>query len=206
MQAEPPYETKSFFERGWFMKKLFVGAIITVSVLLPLWCSASFIIFLKDGGRILVDTYSEEGDMIRVKKYGGIMGIPRESVSRIEEVETETIPEVKKVQAQKAADPVNQKEKVVKQMPVEILEEGKKKIEQDTAAKMQKFLGEKRQIIREMERIALALKDGKANNNKAVRRKLLTERATLLNKLSDLEESVKAGHGGKLPDWWEDDL
>ena len=143
-----------------------------------------------------MDSYQEEGDTIRVKKFGGMMGISKALVSRIEEVKAETPPEVIKEEEKSE----NEKEK-----PVEITEEEKKKAEQEKAARMQAFLEERRQVMREMEIVAAGLKDAQAKNNKAEKRKWLMDRAGLLTRLSELEKSVKAVHDGKLPAWWQND-
>ena len=78
------------------MKKLLTAIAASVFFISPCVCTGDYVIHLKDGGRILVDTYQEEGDTIRVKKFGGMMGISKALVSRIEEVKTETPPEVKR--------------------------------------------------------------------------------------------------------------
>ena len=78
------------------MKRLLTAIAAAVFLISPCVCTGDYVIHLKDGGRILVDSYQEEGDTIRVKKFGGMMGISKALVSRIEEVKTETPPEVKR--------------------------------------------------------------------------------------------------------------
>jgi len=86
---------KTTVNKGLVMKKLLTRTILIVLILSPLLCYASFIIYLKDGSQIFVDTYWEEEDTIQAKKYGGMIGISSARVSRIEEVKSETPPEVK---------------------------------------------------------------------------------------------------------------
>ena len=227
------------------MKTILTLIVTAVFVIYPSICFSSYIIHLKDGRKFPTEQYYEEGDQIKFKRYGGVIGIQKGLVREIEEIEeVEELPEQEepttkaetdKQEASEAAKkPEVKKEggaeeerkvkvgeqevpdKIAKEQgaeqakeqekPEQVSEEEKKKAEQEKTAKMQAFLEEKRQIMREMEIVTLALKDTKAKNNKAERRKWLMERAKLLNRLSDLQESVKETHGGKLPDWWQNDL
>ena len=117
--------------KGPLMKRLLTAIAAAVFLIYPCVCAGDYVIHLKDGGRILVDKYSEEGNTIRVKNYGGMMGISRALVSRIEEVKTETTPEVKRTSGEKSPEGTKEEEKSEKEKPAEISEEGKKQAEQE---------------------------------------------------------------------------
>jgi len=69
------------------MKKSIV-AILGIGILLyPLICFSSYIIHLKDGREFATDRYYEEGDQIKFKRYGGVIGIEKDLVREIEEME-----------------------------------------------------------------------------------------------------------------------
>jgi len=59
------------------MKTLLVSIAAAVFVIYPSICFASYVIHLKDGREFSVDQYWEEGDQIKFKGYGGIIGIEK---------------------------------------------------------------------------------------------------------------------------------
>ena len=69
------------------MKKLLTAIAVAVFVIYPSVSFASYIIHLKSGHSFQTDRYYEEGDQIKFKRYGGIIGIQKELVKDIEEVE-----------------------------------------------------------------------------------------------------------------------
>ena len=69
------------------MKKSIV-IIFGIGILLyPLICFSSYIIHLKDGREFVTEQYYEEGDQIKFKRYGGLIGIEKDQVKEIEEIE-----------------------------------------------------------------------------------------------------------------------
>ena len=217
------------------MKKILTFIAAAVFVIYPSVSFSSYIIHLKDGREFATDRYYEEGDQIKFKRYGGVIGIQKDLVKEIEEIEdVEELPEEKETPAEPEApaagaktgkkekteegaekaeapeeevpEAIKGEEESEKEKPVEVSEEEKKKAEQEKAAKMQTFLEEKRQIMGQMQIVAAGLKDAQGKNNKAEKRKWLMERTKLLNTLSELENSVKSAHDGKLPDWWQNNL
>ena len=179
------------------MKRLLTAIAAAVTLTYPCVCAGDYVIHLKDGGRILVDKYSEEGDTIRVKKFGGMIGISRALVSRIEEVKSETPPEVKRTSGEKLPEGTKEEEKSEKGKPAEISEEGKKQAEQEKA-----FMEEKTRIRQEMNLATIAFKDAKTRNDKIEKDKQWNNLISLQEQFADLEKKVAAAHGGHLPDWW----
>jgi hypothetical protein len=208
---------KALVERpNSFIKKSII-ALLGIGILMyPLICFSSYIIHLKDGRQVATDQYWEEAGQIKFRQYGGVIGIQKDLINEIEDVGD--LPEKKKkVVVRKAGtDKETVAESSIKAKSVEpakeqekqkeASEEEKKKAEQVKAAKREAFIEEKRQIMGQMEIVAAGLKDAHGKNNKAEKRKWLMERTKLLNALSELENSVKSAHDGKLPDWWQNDL
>ncbi len=55
--------------------------------LLPAISFAGYIIHLKDGGKIVTNECFEEGGQIKFKRFGGVIGIEKNNVLRIEKTE-----------------------------------------------------------------------------------------------------------------------
>jgi len=68
------------------MKKIltFIAAAVFIY---PSLSFSSYIIHLKDGREFATDRYYEEGDQIKFKRYGGIIGIEKDLVRGIEVME-----------------------------------------------------------------------------------------------------------------------
>ena len=74
--------------RHWGIMKKSIVAIFGIGILLyPLISFSSYIIHLKDGREFTTDRYCEEGDQIKFKRYGGVIGIEKGLVREIEEIE-----------------------------------------------------------------------------------------------------------------------
>ena len=69
------------------MKKILTAIAAAVFVVYPSLCFASYIIHLKDGREFVTDRYYEEGDQIKFKRYGGVIGIEKDLVREMELVE-----------------------------------------------------------------------------------------------------------------------
>ena len=214
------------------MKKIMTAIAAAVFIICPSLCFSSYIIHLKDGRAFATERYYEEEGQIKFKRYGGVIGIQKDLVREIEVIEEaeelpadkekaelakdELNPSAKKEGAEKGGVPdtavksgtkkeekVEDAKKVSEQEKLEASEEEKKKAEQEKAAKMQAFLEEKRQIMRQMEIATSAFKEAKATKNKEKKNQYWNELLSLQNKFGKLRERVMAEHGGKLPPWWE---
>ena len=69
------------------MKKILTAIAAAVFVVYPSLCFASYIIHLKDGREFVTDRYYEEGDQIKFKRYGRVIGIEKDLVREMELVE-----------------------------------------------------------------------------------------------------------------------
>ena len=215
------------------MKKILTAITVAVFIIYPSICFASYVIHLKDGREFVTDRYWEEGEQIKFKRYGGVIGIQKDLVKGIEEIED--LPDEKKAAKPKTlaakvedieksevpektervetgtqgisegADQAKGTEQIKGQeKQQEISEEEKKKADQEKAAKMEAFLEEDIRIRNEMEMAVLAYKAAKTRKNKTEKDKYWNKLISLQKQLSDLEQKVKATNGGRLPDWWHD--
>ncbi|MCJ7687029.1 MAG: YgdI/YgdR family lipoprotein, partial [Desulfobacteraceae bacterium] len=75
------------------MKKLLTVIATAIFIVYPFSCFASYVIHLKDGREFVTDRYYEEGDQIKFKRYGGVIGIQKDLIREIEE--KEDVPEEK---------------------------------------------------------------------------------------------------------------
>ena len=73
--------------QGTSMKKLLTAIAVAVFVICPSVSFASYIIHLKSGHSFQTELYWEEGGEIKFKRYGGVIGIRKELVKDIEEIE-----------------------------------------------------------------------------------------------------------------------
>jgi len=214
------------------MKKLLTAIAAAVFLIYPSLCFSSYIIHLKDGRAFATDRYYEEGDQIKFKRYGGVIGIQKDLIKEIEVTkEVEALP-TEKEKAKSTKEDVSQsakkqgaekeggaeaegkvkegKKEVPEKVAVEQgepekgLDEEKKKAEQEKAAKIEAFLEEKREIMEERKVASEAFKEAKAKNDKAAAKKHFQRIVSLQEKIKKLEKRVKAAFGGKLPDWWQE--
>ena len=183
------------------MKKLLTAIAMVGFLISPCVVSAAYIIHLKDGRDFVTGQYSEEGDQIRFERYGGLIGIRKDLVREIEEVAD--LPDEKEAPKQKRADQAKKIKGEEQKIPLATSEEEK---EQEKAVEIEMILDEKRQLMWEIEGATSAFKEARKTSNEAEKRKWWLERIRLRTRLSQLQESVKAAHGGKLPDWWQRDL
>ena len=213
------------------MKKILTFIAAAVFVVYPSLSFSSYIIHLKDGREFATDRYYEEGDQIKFKRYGGLIGIRKDLVKEIEEIEdVEELP-AEKEKAEPAKEDVSQSakkqgaekeggaetegkteagkqevpEKVAKEQekPGEVSEEEKKKAEQEKAAEIEMFLGEKRLLMWKIEDATSAFKEAKTRNDRAKKDEYWKKRLLLREALRKLRERVISEHGGKLPRWWD---
>ena len=88
------------------MKTLLTAIVSATFLFFPITGFAGYIIHLKDGGEIVTDQYYEEEDRIKFKRYGGIIGIEKKSVLKIERTEAPVdLPEKKETTAETEAAP-----------------------------------------------------------------------------------------------------
>jgi hypothetical protein len=80
--------------------KNYIAAIITIVFLIcPCICFSSYLIELKNGSTFIINHYWEEGRQVKFYYYGGVVGISKNLISKIEK--TDLVYEEKTVSPQK---------------------------------------------------------------------------------------------------------
>jgi len=206
------------------MKKILTAITVAVFIIYPSICFASYVIHLKDGREFVTDRYWEEGDQIKFKRYGGAVGIQKDQVKEIEEVEA--LPEEKEKVAKPEA-PLAQVEDVKKsEVPEEAerVDTGKQGIpegaekeagaEEEQSEKDESEEKSDDEQLYKNQRIALSLKVREALESYKRAKELgdrdrITEEfrrvSQISSELGDLEKEVKARNGGILPSWWREE-
>jgi len=207
------------------MKKALTVFLATVFLFVPALCFSAYVIHLKDGREFTTDRYWEEGDQIKFERFGGEVGIPKNLVSEIEEVEDvleveaekeKRVEEVLKgdegekknvagdvsVEGEKKGVQEKGEEKAGKDLP-EITGAGEKKAEQEKDDKIEAILGEKKRILGEIKRFSSQFRDAKKQGDKSKMDKSWNKLLSLKEELSKLRKKVLLDYGGVLPPWWQ---
>ena len=185
------------------MKKILAAIIAVAFVMHPAVCVAAYIIHLKNGREFVTKQYWEEGEQIKFKRYGGIIGIQKDLVKNIEE----------------ADDLPMEKDEAYRQKvnaPAEKLEEKAKEIEGATNLRPEKespvkkseeektsFLEEKRRILAEFKAVREDFAEAKAKKDKKKKDEYWKKILLLQKELSGLRKQVMADNEGVLPPWWD---
>lgn len=181
------------------MKKTFLVLLSFSFILAPAASNAAYLLLLKNGGRLVTPHYWVEGRQLCFYFAGGIVGVDRGEINRVERHNPEPRAEADDVSGGREkkgpapAPPLPEAEKVsaAPQAPAEKLDIAAQKRKKDQLTVELNDLLEKR-------RQAKAVKDMEAS-------KRITEE--ILNTSSEvyrITDEVKAKNKGKLPEgWWE---
>ena len=182
------------------MKRIIMVILFGIVVFFPLVCSAAYVIHLKDGRSFTTSECREEGDQIKFKRFGGVIGIPKDQVKEIEEIED--LPEEKAEAAvPEAAAKAKSAEQVKgEQKPEEVSE--KKKDESKNGIDKEVILKEKRRILAKKGLIMSAYQQAKKAGDKEEKDKQRENLLLLEKELAKIREEVRAANQGRLPPWW----
>jgi len=209
------------------MKKILTAIATAVFIIYPSICFASYVIHLKDGREFVTNRYWEEGDQIKFKRYGGVIGIHKDLVRGIKEIKDFPEDEGKKDKTRANGEkeaPGKRAEPKAKPKEVEKVKLGGQS-EKTAPHSEEREVGpeEEQSEIDESEkkpddeqldknkRIALSLKVKEALESYARAKKVgdrhrIAEEfrrvSQISSELEDLEKEVKAKNGGILPSWW----
>lgn len=179
-----------------YIGKKWIISQLAVLLIFPAFCSADYIIHLRDGRRFTTSVYREEGDQIRFERYGGFVGLPLEEVAQIQEVvvQEKKVPEVRKTE---------QKDESPQLKQVSAQPKNTKKNQTHPEDTQIALMEEKQRIVAEMRSASEAFKAAKAEQNRAKKDAAWQELFAVREKLRDLRETVSAMNGGELPTWWD---
>ena len=207
------------------MKKLLTTIVTTVLLLSPFCVSASYVIYLKDGRKFVTGQYSEEGNQIKFRRYGGIIGIQKDLVREIAEVEDMLAEKEKPESSNRGLPEIAKKEdsEIERTPGVEEIEkdgsqskgkgkkternfgegekpqgeENTKKIDIAYYKREKKAFEEKYQAAREK------LEKSRRTRDKALRREAKEELKEIRKLQKELEVNLKRENDGIIPDWWK---
>ena len=210
------------------MKTILTAIAAAVFVVVSSLCFASYVIHLKSGHSFQTDRYWEEGGEIKFKRYGGVVGVRKDLVQEIEEVEdlpeeneaadkpetpsaTEKADDVKKTEVPEAAEKAEASEDVV------VKDEGtgdKSEQEKTTGKGKEERKKEEKKIDKAryknkkivlMEKFRQArqeLRDARETRDKQGIKKAKKDLKHVEKEIHALLVNLRKENGGLLPQWW----
>lgn len=201
------------------MKKILTAIAAAVFIIYPSVCFASYVIHLEDGREFATERYWEEGEQIKFKRYGGIIGIQKDLVRGIEVVE-----EVEELREEKEkAVPAKQEAPETPEKAVEVAkpkdqgepekgsEEEKGTAERPVAKEDDKegqgidveyYKNQQKELMERYKEAKKKLNDAILRNDKRARWEAKKEIKEIHEKLAELIRELKSTSKGVLPDWW----
>jgi len=177
------------------MKKYIVAIFGIGFLLYPLTCFSSYVIHLNDGQELVTDRYWEEGDQIKFKRYGGVIGIQKDRVREIEEIED--LPEVKEIP--------DEKDTPAAQQDAEKGENGETTESGEKEKKLQSLIEKKRILKKQLDAALSRLREASRNKDAGAKKKAREEMRDYSKQIYALTEQAKEMNNGQLPaDWWQD--
>ncbi len=173
------------------MKPLIRVTIILVLLISPSIGDASYLIQLKNGEEFITNRYWEEGNQIMFYSYGGVVGIQKDLVRKIEE---SNLSEKTGTDEQKATET----RKMAGQEAGSENKEGNEKVAIKDYREKKLLL--KRKFDEAWERYLEASK----NKDIEAKEKAREEMTGFSKQIYDLADELKAKNKGVLPDWWEE--
>jgi len=202
-----------------FMKRIVMEVLFGVLVLLPMICSAAWVIHLKDGRSFTTPEFHDDGDQISFKRYGGLIGLPRDQVLDIQEIANEPEKEVPKAKEEPSAPESREETATVKAEPP--VSENREKAVTDQESTQEPpgdekgkdedkkkedpqiaLMKEKRRILSERENVSQAFKAAKAKNDRKEKDLYWNRLLQIQNELQQLQKKATAENKGILPPWW----
>lgn len=93
-------------------KGCFIPIIAISFILLPSFSSATYLIELPNGAKFITHGYWKEKNLIKFYYYGGIVGVDKDRIIRLEETDLESQKEIKSVEKVKiVSEPIKQESK-----------------------------------------------------------------------------------------------
>jgi len=162
------------------MKK-FISLIIISLIIYPAVCFSSYLIELNNGAEFIIHYYWEKDNLIKFYYYGGLVGIPKDSIFKISESEKEFREEI---DSKKTATEFKNKDKKInfddyknkKISLVKRLKNQQKKLEQDISrGKAEMWIERRKRKIKD-----------------------------IMSEIDSLAKELMEKNNGILPGWWHD--
>lgn len=174
------------------MKKLIPMIVMILSFLaFPATGDASYRILLKNGGEINALKYWSEGDQIKFYTYGGIAGIQKDSVRKVEKTASEDVPYEGSGGYQKKV-----------KMSSKTDDHGDEKIEE--GIDLGHYKERKEQFDAELDRTLDRLRAAAGKRDAEAQKKERERLKEIHNEIYVLTEEVRGKNRGKIPEgWWK---
>ncbi len=157
----------------------------------PVTGDAAYLIRLKNGGEFKTLRYWGEGNQIKFYIYGGVAGIQKDSVRKIEKAASENIIYKKSQSSQKVAE-----------TPSETNDLKDKKAEEKIDISYYKE--KKSQLETELKRALDRVREADKNKDSKAREEARDEAKKISAKMYDLTAELIKKNNGKMPEgWWE---
>ncbi|MDQ1334550.1 MAG: hypothetical protein QG552_1500 [Thermodesulfobacteriota bacterium] len=179
------------------MKKILTAIAAALFLLLPAAGFAGYVIHLKDGTKFVTDQYFEEGDQIRFKRYGGLVGIEKDRVREI--VETDAVLQNGISTLEQPAVVPPEKAKLENEKDKEKGVDIKEELDPDLVYKERKI-----ELVKKLREALQSYKRAKEIGEKNIIDEEFRRTSQMSSELSKLEKEVKARHDGILPGWWDE--
>ena len=174
-------------------KSISVIVITLLFLISPVAGDASYRIRLKSGGEFTTHRYWSEGNQIRFYIYGGIAGIHKDSITKIEKTISEDRRDKEVPDRQKVAEIPPGRDK-----PKDERTEGKVDI---TYYKEKKL-----ELEAELKRALDRVREADRNNDSQARDKAREDAKRISAKMYDLTDELIKKNKGKMPEgWWEEE-
>ncbi|MFH1990798.1 MAG: hypothetical protein ABIK98_00110 [Pseudomonadota bacterium] len=194
--------------------------VIVTSLSYPILSFADYIIHLKSGRQFVTQRYWEEGGEIKFHFARGVLGVPKEAVVSIEEVNPET-QEKQKPPAVATPEAPGKQEAPPEAAPAEEKKEGKevkepvKKTEKEEAKKKEKkvedtkpiheYWAQKKALKVELDEALKRLREATNRKDAAGKEQARKDMRKFSKEIYKLTDKVKEMNNGKLPDYWSQD-
>ena len=154
---------------------------------------AAYLIHLKNGGEFATFRYWKEGDQIRFYVPGGIVGISRDSIRKIEKTVPETTGYVKSDSDREA----------VKIPPPETDKNLTDKPEEDKID-VTYYKEQKSQLEVQLKRALEKVREADKNNDSIAKERARADAKEISDKMYDLTAELIKKNKGKMPEsWWK---
>ena len=181
------------FTGNVIMKKSILITIILYFLVFafPATGDTAYRILLKNGGEFKTLKYWSEGDQVKFYVYGGVVGIQKDSIRKIEKTASENIIYKKSQRHQKAA-----------KISPETNDGKNQKIEDKIDITYYKK--KKSQLETELKRALDGVREANKNKDSKAREKARDEVKKISAKMHDLTAELIKKNNGKMPEgWWE---
>jgi predicted transcriptional regulator len=164
------------------MRRPIPAAVFLFSLVFAGVGNAAFRIALKGGREFITDQYWEEGNQIKFNYYGGVVGVAKDSVSKIEKTNA---PAKAGTAAKTAPDEMRTKE-------------GAGQVD------IESYREKKSELRRKFDEASEKYRDAIRKQDLPGKEKASEEMREFSRQAYDLADELREKNKGVLPDWWEE--